>query len=281
MLFQEYSENKTGMTMLEKIRSLIRPLKAEEPYIDETWDTPFEKLREKWGEVPDSRKGRNTTKALLDLSAEELISSWKDSRRDMTSDTQFYHRGWYHTLYKDVLCGKKVLDVGCGLGIDGVTFAENGAQVTFVDIVEDNLEIVRRVCKKLGIKNASFLLMQDIDSLKPLDKDYDTIMAMGSLHHAPEKVVREEVQELLKHLKQSGRWLQLAYPKYRWIRDGRKTFDKWGEITDGIGTPWAEWYDLTKLLKLMEPARFNVVLCREFHEREFVWFDLMYKGNES
>jgi hypothetical protein len=86
------------------------------------------------------------------------------------------------------------------------------------------------------------------------------------------------VQELLRHLKIGGRWLQLAYPKTRWIRAGSPPFHKWGAMTDGADTPWAEWYDLPKLLSLLEPAQFDVVLCLEFHDHNFIWFDLLFRG---
>jgi len=72
--------------------------------------------------------------------------------------------------------------------------------------------------------------------------------------------------------------LQLAYPKSRWIRDGSPSFDKWGPMVDGPGTPWEEWYDVPKLLSMFEPAKFDVVLYQEFHNSDFNWFDLCYSG---
>jgi len=181
-------------------------------------------------------------------------------------------------LYADSFSGRKLLDLGSGFAIDSITFAQHGARVTFVDLAETNLVVVQRLCRILGLENVDFLLLEDIGSLRSLDTDYDVIMAIGSLHHAPFEVIRPEVQELIKHLKVGGRWLQLAYPRSRWIREGRMPFDKWGEQTDGVGTPWAEWYDLPKLSKLLEPACFDVVLCMEFRNNDFIWFDLCYRG---
>jgi hypothetical protein len=65
-------------------------------------------------------------------------------------------------------------------------------------------------------------------------------MAMGSMHNAPVEVMKPEYQELIRHLKIGGRWLQLAYPKTRWIRDGSPSFEDWGPMVDGPGTPWEE-----------------------------------------
>jgi len=242
------------------------------------WTSPYEVLRGKWGEVPTTRHGRMKTSDLLALADNELLDQWEKARVDITTGSEFAHRGWYHALYADAMRGKKVLDVGSGFGVDSITFATHGARLTFVDLVETNLSVLRRVCKILGLNDVRFHLMQDVNSLKILDSDYDVIMAMGSLHHMPANAIRSEYQELVRHLKVGGRWLQLAYPKARWIRDGKPSFARWGEITDGPGTPWSEPYDLPKLLSMFAPAKFDVVLYQEFHDGDFNWFDLLYRG---
>jgi ubiquinone/menaquinone biosynthesis C-methylase UbiE len=174
--------------------------------------------------------------------------------------------------------GKKVMDVGSGFGVDSITFAQHGASLTFVDLVESNLKVLERLCGIMNLTGVKFVLLSDLDSLRPLDTDYDVIMAMGSLHHAPTDVIKPEYQELVRHLKVVGRWLQLAYSRTCWIRQGREPFSNWGTITDGPGTPWAEWLDVEKLLALLAPARFDVVLSQEFYDRYFIWFDLLYRG---
>ena len=245
---------------------------------NQVWSNYFENLKKKWGEVPVSSKERKKTDFLYKLSDEDLRLEWLNAREDITTGSQFQHRGWYHTLYSDIMNGKKVMDVGSGFAIDSITFGQNGSQVTFVDIVETNLKVAQRLCKIFKIENAQFHFLNTVESLAKLDTDYDVIMAMGSLHHAPQEVIKPEVNELIKHLKIGGRWLQLAYPITRWIREGSPPFSKWGEMTDGIGTPWAEAYDIEKLLGLFESAHFDVVLCQEFHNNDFIWFDLLYKG---
>ncbi|AGB01504.1 hypothetical protein Metfor_0431 [Methanoregula formicica SMSP] len=244
------------------------------------WERPFETLREKWGEIPTTRDGRMKTTELLKLSDKDLLKEWSRGKLSRTTDTEFDIRGWYHVLYSDILKGKKVMDVGSGFAFDGITYAQNGAKVTFVDIVEDNLRVVRRLCEFLELANVEFLFLKDIDSLKDLDYDYDVIYAAGSLHHAPSSVIKPEAMELLKHLRCGGRWIQLAYPYTRWLKEGELPFNKWGEKTDGFGTPWAEWYDIPKLLKLLEPAKFDVVLCKEFNNSDCIWFDLIYRGRD-
>jgi SAM-dependent methyltransferase len=241
------------------------------------WSQPFETLRKKWHEVPGVGTVRHSTKQLLDMTDKELLDFWRRTVADDTTGLRFNVRGWYHTLYKDVLKGKRVMDVGSGLGIDGLTFAQNGAHMTFVDIVESNLTILKRLCGLLGLKDVTFCYMKDLDSLSALPADYDVIWCQGSLINAPFDVTKGEVRELLKHLPMGGRWIELAYPKTYWIRDGKLPFNKWGAYTDG-GAPWIEWYDLEKLQKLLEPALFDVILYFEFHDNNFNWFDLVRRA---
>lgn len=241
------------------------------------WDRPFELLRKKWHEVP-AADSRLSTGQLTGLSDKELQGLWEEKRLAATTGAAFEVRGWYHALYKDVLRGKRVMDFGCGFGLDGITFAQHGAQVSFVDIVESNLIVVERLCKMFRLANVDFFFLKEIDSISSLRTDYDAIWCQGSLINAPFDVIRQEVQELLKHLPIGGRWIELAYPRSRWEREGRLPFDQWGERTDGAGTPWVEWYDPSKLQAVFKPAEFEVVLYFEFHNGDFNWFDLLRRA---
>jgi FkbM family methyltransferase len=246
-----------------------------------SWEKPYETLRKKWVNVPVTTLGRMKTTDLLALPDQALLEQWERAREEITTGWGFPHRGWYHALYADGMHGKKLMDVGSGFGIDSITFAQHGARLTFVDLVESNLMVLERLCKIMGLQGARFHVLKDVDSLKTLDTDYDVIMAMGSMHNAPVEVMKPEYHELIRHLKVGGRWLQLAYPKSRWIRDGSPSFEKWGPMVDGPGTPWEEWYDIPKLLTMFEPAKFDVVLYQEFHNSDFNWFDLLYRGEKN
>ena len=234
----------------------------------------FDTLRAKWGEVPFAQFDRIRSKEVLARSDQEVLEIWTHTHMTGSTGAAFSARGWYQALYKDIFRGRKVLDVGCGLAPDSVFFAEHGAIVTFLDIIESNVDFVQRVCRAKGLTNTAFCYMEDLSSLSALPDDFDVISCYGSFHHAPLKVLRMEAQVLLEHLRVGGRWIQLGYPKTRWEREGRMPFDKWGEKTDG-GAPWAEWHDLEKLRFILAPASFDVILNLEFHNSDFSWFDLM------
>jgi len=156
------------------------------------WKTPFDTLRKRWGKVPTGACVYEDTNRLLQLSDEALLTEWEKARADITTGGEFTHRGWYHALYADGMRGKKVMDVGSGFGVDSITFAQRGARLTFVDLVETNLKVLERLCRIMGLQHAQFQLFGNVDSLRSLDSDYDVIMAMGSLHHAPMEVLKPE-----------------------------------------------------------------------------------------
>ena len=125
----------------------------------------FDVLRRKWGEVPGGRLNRVHSRELLTLAGPDLLERWSAFHADSTQGEAFAAgRGWYQLLYRDVFRGR-FLDVGCGLAIDTITYAEHGADVTFVDLVQANVEVVRRLCHLKGLHRSRFLWLQDLSSL--------------------------------------------------------------------------------------------------------------------
>jgi len=249
-------------------------------YFDTTvppgWEDPLAVLRTKWGEIPAGDR-RQSSGQLLRLSDRDLLTEWERARDVDTQDLGFDVHGWYHELYRPVMPGKRVLDVGCGMALSTLTFAEMGARLTFIDIIPENIELVRRLCKIKQI-DADFLT---IDSLKDFDQlpEFDVVAAIGSLINAPLAITRLEVDRLKMHLRPGGRWLHLAYPKSRWEQEGRIEFAKWGEHTDGPGTPWMEYHDRSKMTWLFEPSVIRILFECEWHDRAFNWFDIELVNN--
>ncbi len=235
----------------------------------------LDRLRRKWSTVPAGLMDRRSTVDLLRLSDADLREFWVSTHRQTTTGSGFAVRGWYQHLYRDVLRGKKVLEIGSGMGIDGIEFARHGAAITFVDIVEDNLRVMRRLCEIFGITNAQFAYLHSLRSLDPLPSDYDVVWSQGSQINVPFEFAKHECAIIASHLKAGGRWIELAYPRERWVRDGSPPFRLWGNLTDGEGTPWMEWYDLERLLNRLAPTEWQPLLAFNFHQDDFNWFDLM------
>ncbi len=232
-------------------------------------------LVEKWREVPASALNRMFSADLLALPDNEFLGIWQCLFENNCSSDGYSIRGWYHDLYADLANRNgRWIEIGSGLGYDGTFFAQQGASVTFLDIVADNLRVVERVCRLKGIDNVSFVHLDRFETIDALPT-YDCLLAVGSLIHAPFKMMSAERRSLGDHLVPGGRWLELCYPRERWEREGGLPFDEWGRKTDGERTPWVEWYDIDKLKLSLYPHRFDTILSHNFHDNDFNWFDLV------
>ncbi len=112
--------------------------------------------------------------------------------------------------YLGDLKGKKLLDLGCGLGESSVYFALKGAEVTACDISEGMLEITRKLSQK---RNVNVKILQAFsDNLKALaDETYDIVYAGNLLHHVD---IDKSLKEIVRVLKKNGKfvsWDPLAH----------------------------------------------------------------------
>jgi len=91
--------------------------------------------------------------------------------------------------------GKKVLEIGCGIGTDTVNFARKGAQVTSVDLSGKSLELARKRVSVYGLEAQVQFYSGDAEQLSSFVpvKPYDLIYSFGVIHHTPrpEAVLRE------------------------------------------------------------------------------------------
>jgi radical SAM superfamily enzyme YgiQ (UPF0313 family)/tetratricopeptide (TPR) repeat protein len=232
-------------------------------------------LREKWIEVPGTRQGRVFSSEMLKWPDDQLLSFWEDCEKETCV---LEVRGWYQNVYKDMFRGCNIADVGPGVGLDGIFFAQHGAKVTFVDIVQDNLKLLERICKLKGIE-ARYYYIDDFFNFKFEDR-FDAFLFVGSLINAPFDFTQRQVNAMTSFLKTGGKIAMLAYPKERYEQSGARDFAEFGKMTDGERTPWCEWYDDEKISALFG-SDFRLEWSRDFGKDniEFNWFDLTKSGN--
>src|SRR6266566_3634257 len=94
--------------------------------------------------------------------------------------------------------GKRVLEIGCGIGTDTMNFARNGAQVTAVDLSEKSLEVARQRAKVFGLDNRIHFIQANAEELSRYvpSGTYDLIYSFGVIHHTPHP---ERVLDELRH----------------------------------------------------------------------------------
>lgn len=135
----------------------------------------------------------------------------------------------------DAAKGKKVLEIGVGLGADHQRFAEAGADLYGVDLTERAVEHTRRRLALFGLE--SRLAVGDAEDLAFPDETFDQVYSWGSLHHSPD--TPKAIDEVWRVLKPGGGAKIMIYHKYSmvgmmlWVRYallGLKPFTSLSEI---------------------------------------------------
>lgn len=110
--------------------------------------------------------------------------------------------------------GKKILEIGCGIGTDSINFTRAGADLTVNELSEKSLEICKERFKIYNLK-ANFYNgnAEEISSFIPVEK-YDLIYSFGAIHHTshPEKVF----EEIKKYCGPETEIRIMLYSKWSW-----------------------------------------------------------------
>lgn len=83
--------------------------------------------------------------------------------------------------------GRKVLEIGCGLGTDTVNFARHGALVTAVDLSDASLAVARRRAEVFGLTDRIQFFHGNSEELSTFlpAQTFDLVYSFGVIHHTP------------------------------------------------------------------------------------------------
>jgi ubiquinone/menaquinone biosynthesis C-methylase UbiE len=94
----------------------------------------------------------------------------------------------------------RLLEVGCGIGVDSIQLAKCGFDVTAVDLTENALEVAREYAALRGV-SIDFRL-GNAESLDFPDESFDVVYSFGVLHHTPD--IKKSVAEVHRVLRPGG-----------------------------------------------------------------------------
>jgi 2-polyprenyl-3-methyl-5-hydroxy-6-metoxy-1,4-benzoquinol methylase len=108
------------------------------------------------------------------------------------------------------MCCKEVLEIGCGLGVDGSLFAAGGAQYTGVDLTELAVRVSKRYFEMLDLPGV--FQVENAEELGFRDSSFDVVYCYGVLHHTPNPA--KIVHEIHRVLRPGGEAYLMLYNKH-------------------------------------------------------------------
>ncbi len=110
--------------------------------------------------------------------------------------------------------GGKLLEVGCGIGIDLARIAAAGAEVTGIDLAARSIELAEQNFGHRGL-DGTFAVMNG-EQMTYDDDTFDTVYCHGVIQYtvSPAKMVAE----IHRVLKPGGRMILMGFHKNSWLR---------------------------------------------------------------
>jgi 2-polyprenyl-3-methyl-5-hydroxy-6-metoxy-1,4-benzoquinol methylase len=110
--------------------------------------------------------------------------------------------------------GKKVLEIGCGIGTDSINFARAGAEITVVDLSDESIDLCKKRFEVFGLKGNFYSGdAEHLSEFLPVEK-YDLVYSFGVIHHTPHP---ERVFEQIKlYCKPETELRVMLYSKWSW-----------------------------------------------------------------
>jgi ubiquinone/menaquinone biosynthesis C-methylase UbiE len=112
--------------------------------------------------------------------------------------------------------GKRVLEVGCGIGTDTMNFARAGATVTAVDLSEESLKLARQRAKIFNLEQAITFHHANVEELSnsvPVEF-YDLVYSFGVIHHTPNPLAA--FAQMRRYMNRSSELRVMLYAKTSW-----------------------------------------------------------------
>lgn len=153
--------------------------------------------------------------------------------------------------------GKRLLEVGCGAGIDLVRFARAGAVVTGVDISDVAIELARRNFAHNELP--ADLQVMSGEALSFVDDSFDVVYAHGVLQYTAS--AERMIAELHRVLRPGAEAIMMVYNKYSWLSALSNLLNVELEHEDA---PVLHTYSLREFRRLLAPFRHVRIIPERF-----------------
>lgn len=156
--------------------------------------------------------------------------------------------------------GKKVLEVGCGIGTDAVNFARAGANYHGVELSRESMALAQTRFQVFRL-SGHLVNLNGEELASVFEPDcFDLVYSFGVIHHTPNQ--RGMIEQIREVIRPNGVFKFMVYAKNSW---------KDAMIEAGLdqpeaqsGCPIATTYDAVMLQELLR-GRFEALEIRQAH----------------
>ena len=109
--------------------------------------------------------------------------------------------------------GKRVLEIGCGLGTDTINFARAVAQVSAVELSDESAALARRRLELYGLSSRATIHVgnaEELPSILPA-QSFDLVYSFGVIHHSPHP--RRIVQHIRRYMTPDSELRLMVYSR--------------------------------------------------------------------
>ena len=153
---------------------------------DQTFaDVPIDRVRDFWNALPCNI--RHSTKSLGSREYFDEVERRKYFVEPHIPEFAGFQK-W---------AGRRVLEIGCGIGTDTVNFARAGAQVTAVELSDESAALARTRLDVYGLSDRVTIHVGNAEELPAIlpPQTFDLIYSFGVIHHSPHP------QRIVEHLR--------------------------------------------------------------------------------
>lgn len=143
---------------------------------------------ELWSRIPVDDVGYFQSSELMMMSDADLRSMIDQMERTRYGGWRNYQNRWRDIMGLDsAKPGTRIVDFGCGVGMEALQFAKRGCAVTIADQFQSTVELAERVLRLYGFTPRDCLLISQTSPYVECEEQ-DIFYANGVLHHIPHAV---------------------------------------------------------------------------------------------
>jgi ubiquinone/menaquinone biosynthesis C-methylase UbiE len=153
--------------------------------------------------------------------------------------------------------GKKLLEVGCGAGIDLIHFGRAGAILTGIDLSRTAIDLAQKNLEINGLQ-ADLCLMNG-EAMQFPDNSFDVVYAHGVLQYTSN--ANKMIEEIHRVLKPGGEAIMMVYNRISWLNLMRTLTKVPLEHEDA---PVLKKYSIRELKQMLAPFQSYKIIPERF-----------------